>query len=314
MTYFRGTLSFRSRYAIGALVPLNIFEMRYRAMFNHAWEGNKKVWSAPFVTMQRVIPEPCSVTQVGIVMFNAQRGAWARVGTVAEVVKFQSQPDGRIVTLNEGARTLPIIASHSRWCEDRARDHRIHLTRGCIAYVGATRARVHTRACACARHRARSAESAGRKHHNSSGRSSPWSSSSSCCGNSSSRSSSSSNNTNNKSNNNNNNNNNRQGALPGAQGDARRHSRRLHARPGATPRPSHGPDHPMAQTIRWPRPSDGPDHSMAQTIRGPDHPMAQTIRWPRPSDGSDHPMAQTIPWPRPRHVPWLALHPSLAVE
>jgi Lon protease-like protein len=41
--------------------------------------------------------------QIGIVMFNSQKNTWARVGTAAAVVKFQSQPDGKILTLNEGS-------------------------------------------------------------------------------------------------------------------------------------------------------------------------------------------------------------------
>ena len=62
----------------GAIIPLHIFEMRYRQLFNQAWEGN---------------------TKVGIVMYDKDRNQWARVGTVCKIIDFKTQPDGRVQNL-----------------------------------------------------------------------------------------------------------------------------------------------------------------------------------------------------------------------
>lgn len=62
--------------------------MRYRQLFNQAWEGD---------------------TKVGIVMYDKDRNQWARVGTVCKVVEFQTQPDGRIITVNEGDERFRVL-------------------------------------------------------------------------------------------------------------------------------------------------------------------------------------------------------------
>eukprot|EP00292_Cryptomonas_paramecium_P017569 CAMPEP_0113663616 /NCGR_PEP_ID=MMETSP0038_2-20120614/1256_1 /TAXON_ID=2898 /ORGANISM="Cryptomonas paramecium" /LENGTH=105 /DNA_ID=CAMNT_0000578693 /DNA_START=357 /DNA_END=670 /DNA_ORIENTATION=- /assembly_acc=CAM_ASM_000170 len=62
--------------------------MRYRVMFNRAWDNNKKI---------------------GIVMFNPERNLWARMGTVAEIVEFQQLQDGKIMTLNEGKERFRVL-------------------------------------------------------------------------------------------------------------------------------------------------------------------------------------------------------------
>ena len=72
----------------GAVIPLHIFEMRYRQLFSQAWEGD---------------------TKVGIVMYDKDRNSWARVGTVCKVAEFQTQPDGRIFTVNEGDERFRVL-------------------------------------------------------------------------------------------------------------------------------------------------------------------------------------------------------------
>jgi Lon protease-like protein len=72
----------------GAVIPLHIFEMRYRQLFNQAWEGS---------------------TKVGIVMFDKEKNLWSRVGTMCKVVEFQTQPDGRIITVNEGDQRFRVL-------------------------------------------------------------------------------------------------------------------------------------------------------------------------------------------------------------
>ena len=77
----------------GAMIPLHIFEMRYRQLFNQAWEGD---------------------TKVGIVMYDKDRNQWARVDTVCKVVEFQTQPDGRIITVNEGDERFRVLKVPTR--------------------------------------------------------------------------------------------------------------------------------------------------------------------------------------------------------
>eukprot|EP00288_Rhodomonas_lens_P002731 CAMPEP_0177727602 /NCGR_PEP_ID=MMETSP0484_2-20121128/20413_1 /TAXON_ID=354590 /ORGANISM="Rhodomonas lens, Strain RHODO" /LENGTH=267 /DNA_ID=CAMNT_0019240275 /DNA_START=57 /DNA_END=857 /DNA_ORIENTATION=+ len=72
----------------GATLPLHIFEMRYRQLFNSAWDGNQKM---------------------GIVMYDKEKNKWARVGTQARVIRFQPLPDGRILTVNEGEERFRVL-------------------------------------------------------------------------------------------------------------------------------------------------------------------------------------------------------------
>lgn len=72
----------------GAVIPLHIFEMRYRQLFSQAWDGD---------------------TKVGVVMYDRERNQWARVGTFCQVTEFQTQPDGRIFTVNEGDARFRVL-------------------------------------------------------------------------------------------------------------------------------------------------------------------------------------------------------------
>jgi hypothetical protein len=71
-----------------AVIPLHIFEMRYRQLFSQAWESD---------------------TKIGIVMFDKDKNLWSRVGTICKVIEFQTQPDGRIVTVNEGEQRFRVL-------------------------------------------------------------------------------------------------------------------------------------------------------------------------------------------------------------
>lgn len=73
----------------GGVVPLHVFEMRYRLLFNRLREGDGKF---------------------GIVMTDKEKqGSVARVGCEAELVRFESLPDGRIMTVSTGKERFRII-------------------------------------------------------------------------------------------------------------------------------------------------------------------------------------------------------------
>ncbi|KAA8491511.1 LON peptidase N-terminal domain and RING finger protein 3 [Porphyridium purpureum] len=71
-----------------ALVPLHIFEMRYRRMFGQIREKDN---------------------MFGIVMYDSSRKRMARVGCSAECQKVQLQDDGRMLVINQGQQRFRII-------------------------------------------------------------------------------------------------------------------------------------------------------------------------------------------------------------
>lgn len=73
----------------GSNIPLHIFEMRYRLMFNRIRDGN-----SPF----------------GIVFYNRQNDAIASVGCSAELLRFEPLSDGRIMTNNIGKSRFRILS------------------------------------------------------------------------------------------------------------------------------------------------------------------------------------------------------------
>ncbi|KAK4527064.1 hypothetical protein GAYE_SCF34G4985 [Galdieria yellowstonensis] len=64
-----------------ATVPLHIFEMRYRLLFNRIKDGDKLF---------------------GIVLYNKNNDSVARYGCMMELVRFEPLPDGRMLTVNVG--------------------------------------------------------------------------------------------------------------------------------------------------------------------------------------------------------------------
>jgi len=72
----------------GANVPLHIFEMRYRRMFN-------------------VIRETDNM--FGIVMYDSKKQRMASIGCSAECVKFQPLEDGRILVVNQGKQRFRVL-------------------------------------------------------------------------------------------------------------------------------------------------------------------------------------------------------------
>lgn len=72
----------------GSNVPLHIFEMRYRLMFNRLREEN---------------------SQFGIVLYESKSNSLALFGCAAEMTKFDPLPDGRIMTNNIGKQRFKII-------------------------------------------------------------------------------------------------------------------------------------------------------------------------------------------------------------
>ena len=101
----------------GALLPLHIFEMRYRQLLNKAWEGEKRVSSAAEMALKVPPRVLCVFTnssyrclgQFGVVMYNSKQNAWAKYGTVAEISNFQPLADGRIVILSEGKERFRVL-------------------------------------------------------------------------------------------------------------------------------------------------------------------------------------------------------------
>eukprot|EP00184_Porphyridium_aerugineum_P006557 CAMPEP_0184696556 /NCGR_PEP_ID=MMETSP0313-20130426/3802_1 /TAXON_ID=2792 /ORGANISM="Porphyridium aerugineum, Strain SAG 1380-2" /LENGTH=313 /DNA_ID=CAMNT_0027155191 /DNA_START=200 /DNA_END=1141 /DNA_ORIENTATION=- len=80
----------------GALVPLHIFEMRYRRMFNKirepVLEGDKEAENT-----------------FGLIMYDSAAKKMAQVGCAACVTKFQPLEDGRILVVNEGRRRFKVL-------------------------------------------------------------------------------------------------------------------------------------------------------------------------------------------------------------
>ncbi|EKX53048.1 hypothetical protein GUITHDRAFT_150507, partial [Guillardia theta CCMP2712] len=62
--------------------------MRYRQLFTKTWEGKQKV---------------------GFVMYDKDRNRWAKVGTTARLISFDTKPDGKIMTLGEGDERFRVL-------------------------------------------------------------------------------------------------------------------------------------------------------------------------------------------------------------
>lgn len=73
----------------GCGIPLYIFEMRYRLMFNKINDGQE--------------------SRFGVVMYDKETDCLARVGCSAELVRFEPLPDGRIMTRNVGRERFRIV-------------------------------------------------------------------------------------------------------------------------------------------------------------------------------------------------------------
>jgi ATP-dependent Lon protease len=72
----------------GQPIPLHIFEMRYRQMFQRIRDGDGRF---------------------GIVMYDKDRNAHARVGTMAEINVYEPLPDGRIMTSSTGRQRFRVL-------------------------------------------------------------------------------------------------------------------------------------------------------------------------------------------------------------
>lgn len=72
----------------GTVVPLHIFELRYRLLFNRIRDSNGRF---------------------GIVLYNPDSSELALIGCDAELTRFEPLPDGRIVTSNIGRRRFRIV-------------------------------------------------------------------------------------------------------------------------------------------------------------------------------------------------------------
>lgn len=73
----------------GCVIPLYIFELRYRLLFNRIHEGQE--------------------ARFGVVMFDKESESLARIGCSAELVRFEPLPDGRIMTRNVGKERFRIV-------------------------------------------------------------------------------------------------------------------------------------------------------------------------------------------------------------
>ncbi|PXF41623.1 LON peptidase N-terminal domain and RING finger protein 3 [Gracilariopsis chorda] len=69
-------------------LPLHIFELRYRLLFNRLRDGDARF---------------------GIVLYDANTSSLAQVGCSAELTRFEPLPDGRIMTDNVGRRRFEIV-------------------------------------------------------------------------------------------------------------------------------------------------------------------------------------------------------------
>ena len=72
----------------GTPIPLQIFEMRYRLLFNRIWDGDSRF---------------------GVVLYDRDTNFLARIGCCAELVQFERQSDGRILTNNIGRERFRIV-------------------------------------------------------------------------------------------------------------------------------------------------------------------------------------------------------------
>jgi Lon protease-like protein len=72
----------------GASTQLHIFEMRYRLLFQRAWDGDRRF---------------------GLVYFDAETDSIGSVGCVAELTRFEPLPDGRILTNNVGKSRFRVV-------------------------------------------------------------------------------------------------------------------------------------------------------------------------------------------------------------
>lgn len=72
----------------GTPVPLHIFELRYRLLFNRIRDGDARF---------------------GIVLYDPESAALASVGCAAELTRFEPMPDGRIMTNNIGRERFRIV-------------------------------------------------------------------------------------------------------------------------------------------------------------------------------------------------------------
>eukprot|EP00177_Eucheuma_denticulatum_P006248 GFKZ01011393.1.p1 GENE.GFKZ01011393.1~~GFKZ01011393.1.p1 ORF type:complete len:308 (+),score=52.38 GFKZ01011393.1:366-1289(+) len=72
----------------GTAVPLHIFEMRYRLLFNEIRDSDSRF---------------------GIVLYDPDSSDLALIGCAAELTKFEPLPDGRIITNNVGRDRFKII-------------------------------------------------------------------------------------------------------------------------------------------------------------------------------------------------------------
>lgn len=72
----------------GSNLPLHIFELRYRLMFNRIRDGDSRF---------------------GIVMYDETNSSLAQIGCSAELIRFEPLPDGRIMTSNIGRQRFRIV-------------------------------------------------------------------------------------------------------------------------------------------------------------------------------------------------------------
>eukprot|EP00276_Gloeochaete_wittrockiana_P008437 CAMPEP_0184665800 /NCGR_PEP_ID=MMETSP0308-20130426/58659_1 /TAXON_ID=38269 /ORGANISM="Gloeochaete witrockiana, Strain SAG 46.84" /LENGTH=246 /DNA_ID=CAMNT_0027110001 /DNA_START=315 /DNA_END=1055 /DNA_ORIENTATION=+ len=74
----------------GAILPLHIFEERYKLMFKHVLEGN---------------------SLFGVVLYTEEngRGKVASVGCCGEVLQYERLPNGRMITVNRGKKRFRIV-------------------------------------------------------------------------------------------------------------------------------------------------------------------------------------------------------------
>lgn len=74
----------------GCQIPLYIFELRYRLLFNRIHDGDE--------------------SRFGVVLYDKEADALARVGCSAELLRFEALPDGRIMTRNVGRERFRIVS------------------------------------------------------------------------------------------------------------------------------------------------------------------------------------------------------------
>lgn len=72
----------------GTTVPLHIFELRYRLLFNRVRDGDSRF---------------------GIIFYNGESNALALIGCAAELTRFEPLPDGRIMTNNIGKERFRVL-------------------------------------------------------------------------------------------------------------------------------------------------------------------------------------------------------------